>query len=77
MKKDQPLGLPRGSVRAILTLASLGAAIAAVFTGNSKAIEVFVPIATGLVGAYIGGRAYDGGVQDSQKKAEEKEPKVE
>jgi len=55
-EKKQPLWLPEGSVRAVITLASVGGAIAGLLSGNIQAIQVLVPIATACIGYYFGWR---------------------
>jgi hypothetical protein len=53
---EQPLGLPQGSVRAILTLMLVGACIAAAFL-NKDAFSVLSPLAGAGIGYYFSKRA--------------------
>ena len=52
----EPLGLPKGSVRAILAIGLTTAIIVAAFK-NPVAAELLHPIATLILGYYVGSRA--------------------
>lgn len=52
----EPLGLPKGSVRAILAIGLTAAVIVAAFK-NPVAAELISPIATLILGYYVGSRA--------------------
>lgn len=57
---QEPLGLPRGSVRAIITLLVVGAAITAAFVpmhGDAAARNMLIVIAGIVVRDYFGHRA--------------------
>jgi hypothetical protein len=58
--RDEPLGLPKGSVRAIIALFVLSAVIIGVFVRN-KGVELLIPIAGMVVGYYFGSRSDFGG----------------
>lgn len=55
MNRSQPLWMPRGSVRAILALALVGALIALVLTGQAVN-EGFAAIAASVVAYYFAGK---------------------
>jgi uncharacterized membrane protein len=58
MKKEaQPLNLPKGSVRAIITLALVLIAIFALFLDDIVFI-VILPIVTLVIGYYLGRRSF-------------------
>ena len=58
MDSREPLGLPRGSVRAILTLSLVWAVIAAVFAGVSDArLSLLAGMAGTATGYYFGHKA--------------------
>lgn len=53
---EEPLGLPKGSVRAIIAVGVTVAVVAASFT-NQSASEILSPIATLILGYYFGSRS--------------------
>lgn len=57
MIKGQPLGLPAGSVRAIISLAFSIAVIVAVFIRDNETMKLLIPIATYTIGQYFGTRS--------------------
>lgn len=57
---DEPLGLPKGSVRAIIALAIVAASVIAFFTGNDTAAKTMSPIAATIIGFYFGTRTNGG-----------------
>lgn len=61
---DQPLGLPQGSVRALLALGLTGASIAAAFVASLPE-EFLWPTTLIIIGHYFGAAPKrDGGPQD-------------
>ena len=62
MKKEEPLGLPKGSVRAIITLSiiaiSLVILVYSIFSGDVLSFIVFVPVVCLVVGYYFGRRSF-------------------
>ena len=58
MNINEPLGMPKGSVRAIIGLAFTTAAIVALFLGKVIPGEFFGFIGA-IIGFYFGSRAYE------------------
>lgn len=56
---DQPLGLPRGSVRAILSMLIVIGALAALFLKDQETARVLVPLVSLIVGFYFGRRSVE------------------
>jgi len=54
---DEPLGLPKGSVRAILALLIVVAMLGAIFIGNKEEMEYLAPIMALIIGHYFGHRS--------------------
>lgn len=56
MNRNEPLGLPRGSVRALLAIVIVGAGVAGMLMGRILP-EWFLGILTLVLGLYFGGRS--------------------
>ena len=54
--ENEPLGLPKGSIRALLTLVLVGLLAICVFTKNESGVNVFREIAVVATGFYFGTR---------------------
>jgi hypothetical protein len=54
--KDEPLGLPKGSVRAILSIASVVGFLVGTAIGNEELRNACQPLAYGVIGLYFGNR---------------------
>ena len=57
---DNPLGLPQGSIRALITLIMVAISTIAAFTGNEKVIQTFSHIVAVIIGYYFGNRTTKG-----------------
>ena len=53
---NEPLGLPKGSIRALLTLVLVSLLAVCVFTNNERGIEAFKYITIGATTFYFGSR---------------------
>jgi len=56
---DQPLGLPKGSVRAILALILVVATLIAIFLKDQEVSRFLVPLVSVIVGYYFGRRSVE------------------
>ncbi|HIG96701.1 TPA: hypothetical protein HA249_07520 [Candidatus Woesearchaeota archaeon] len=56
---DQPLGLPRGSVRAILATLLVIATLVALFLKDQEVSRFLVPLVSVIVGYYFGRRSVE------------------
>lgn len=57
MKFDAPLGIPQGSVRAVIALSVIGAAIVSLFIGVNEEAKTFIFTLAGTAfGHYFGAR---------------------
>ena len=54
---EHPLGLPQGSIRAILAIVIVIGIIGAILLGNKIAIEKLSPMAFAVITLYFGGRS--------------------
>lgn len=54
--ENEPLGLPKRSIRALLTIMLVGLLAVCVFTGNEKGVEAFKYITIGATTFYFGSR---------------------
>lgn len=62
--KDEPLGLPKGSIRGILSLIAVLGFVIGAATGNDGLRETCQPLAATVIGLYFGGRLANGGNKD-------------
>lgn len=53
---NEPLGLPKGSIRAILTLVIVVGVLIALFTVKGEIVDKLTPIASMVFGYYFGSR---------------------
>lgn len=58
---DNPLGLPKGSIRAIITIIAFAAVIIGSLLERYALVELFSPVLALIVGFYFGSRQKEGG----------------
>ena len=57
MLQKYPLGLPRGSIRAIVTLIFSISVVVGAFLRDTEMLKMLIPVATYTIGQYFGTRS--------------------